>query len=213
MAVGARPSGGQAGQLARGGGDLACTLPAAADGFVDLTDRCVYLPRGHRWTWNGVRFGALGGAFSIDWRERRVGTSWWPEEVTTAKDVEKLGSGPLDVLVTHDAPEGVPLSGLRLPVEDQVRTDAVRSLVADAVKATSPALVLHGHWHRRHSFELSWPIGIDGRLEWGHAQVEGLASNVEYDARAWGVLELDPLRFVAGISSRESPRWRPTSRV
>lgn len=54
-----------------------CTLPATADGFVELTDRCVYLPRGHRWTWNGVRFGALGGAFSIDWRERRVGTSWW----------------------------------------------------------------------------------------------------------------------------------------
>jgi hypothetical protein len=118
--------------------------------------------------------------------------------VTTAEDVEKLGSGPLDVLVTHDAPEGVPLSGLRLPVEDQVRTDPVRSLVADAVKATSPVLVLHGHWHRRHSFELSWPIGIDGRLEWDHAQVEGLASNVEHDAGAWGVLELDPLRFAGG---------------
>lgn len=33
---------------------------------VRLTERLVYLPRGARWTWHGVRFCALGGAASID---------------------------------------------------------------------------------------------------------------------------------------------------
>jgi hypothetical protein len=167
-------------------------------GAIEIADRCWYLPRGHRWTWGGMRFGALGGAFSIDWRSRRPGSSWWPEEVTTAEDVEALGSGALDVLVAHDAPAGVPLQGLALPEIDQVRSDEVRALVAAAVKATMPKLVLHGHWHRRHSFELTWPVGGGGALEWAHTQVEGLASNVEHDHRAWGVLDLDPLRFTGG---------------
>lgn len=173
-------------------------LGAGEDGRIDIADRCWYLPRGHRWTWHGVRFGALGGAFSIDWRSRRPGRSWWPEEVTTAEDVETLGSGALDVLVAHDAPAGVPLQGLALPDVDQVRSDEVRALVASAVKATTPKLVLHGHWHRRHSFDLTWPVGGSGALEWAHTQVEGLASNVEHDHRAWGVLDLDPLRFTGG---------------
>jgi hypothetical protein len=173
-------------------------LPAGEDGLVEIADRCWYVPRGHRWTWRGVRLGALGGAFSIDWRSRGVGSSWWPEEVTTADDVEALGSGALDVLVAHEAPAGVPLGGLALPAEDQIRTDDVRALVASAVKATTPKLVLHGHWHRRHSFELAWPVdGVDA-LEWAHTQVEGLASNLEHDHRAWGVLDLEPLQFTGG---------------
>ena len=38
----------------------------------------------------------------------------------------------------------------------------------------------------------------DATLEWGHAQVEGLASDVERDVRAWGILDLVPLRFTSG---------------
>jgi len=50
-------------------------LDAGLDGFVEVADRCLYIPRGHRWTWRGVHFGALGGAFSIDWRDRTAGKS------------------------------------------------------------------------------------------------------------------------------------------
>lgn len=49
----------------------------------------------------------------------------------------------------------------------------------------------------RHRYRLSLWVG-DATLEWGHAQVEGLASDVERDARAWGVLDLAPLRFTSG---------------
>ena len=174
------------------------SLRPGEDGFVEIEERCSYIPRGHRWNWSGVRFGGLGGAFSIDWRTRRPGKSWWPQEVTTADDLATLGSEPLDVLVAHDAPSGVPLSGFSLPVEDQVRADEVRDLVAAAVKATRPELVLHGHWHLRHSFELAWPVGAGAELEWASARVEGLASNIEHDHRAWGVLDLEPLSFVCG---------------
>lgn len=170
----------------------------AADGFVDIGEHCQHIPRGLRWRWQSVRFGGLGGAFSIDWRDRTPGETWWPQEVTTEGDVEALGADRLDVLVTHEAPAGIPLAHYRLPVEDQVRTDEVRELVRDAIVATSPALVMHGHWHHRYSHELSWPLERDGQLDWGHTQVEGLAADVQGDGCAWGVLDLATLRFRGG---------------
>ncbi len=177
-------------------------LEPSTDGFVEIAESCRYIPRGHRWTWRGTCFGALGGAFSIDWRDRTPGKTWWPEEVTTATDVDRLGTAPLDVLVAHEAPEGVPLDGFRLPAEDQMRTDEVRRLVRAATEAMQPKLVLHGHWHRRHTYELAWPVEQDGELVWRSTLVEGLAADVQGDFQAWGILELDPLRFVGGETSR-----------
>lgn len=184
---------------------------ARSGGFVAVADRCVYISRGHRWTWSGVRFGALGGAFSIDWRDRVPGTSWWPEEVTTDSDVELLGSAPLDVLVSHEAPAGIPLAGFPLPASDQVRTEEVRELIRAAVEATQPRLVLHGHWHRRYTYELTWTTAKDGGFEWRSTVVEGLAADVQRDVRAWGVLELDPLRFIGGETTASHRRREPQS--
>lgn len=43
------------------------------DGFVHVKASLFYSPRGHRWTWNGVRFMSLGGAYSIDKDHRVLG--------------------------------------------------------------------------------------------------------------------------------------------
>lgn len=42
------------------------TKPRDEDGFVILKPWLGYSPRGHRWTWNNIRFMSLGGAYSID---------------------------------------------------------------------------------------------------------------------------------------------------
>lgn len=55
--------------------DALSAVAAGGNGPLQISQRCIYLPRGVRWTWGGVRFGALGGAFSVDWRERVVGES------------------------------------------------------------------------------------------------------------------------------------------
>jgi hypothetical protein len=109
---------------------------------VAIGDRCRYLPRGLRWDWRGVRFGALGGAFSVDRRERVEGESWWWAEVISDADVERLGDARLDVLVTRDAPEGVPLRGLGLPPVDQVLAGEVRARIRSAVESTEPRLTV-----------------------------------------------------------------------
>lgn len=119
-----------------------------------FSERVVWADRGARWEWSGVRFGALGGAYSIDAHRRRDGLDWWPElEQPTAGEVAALAAGGgLDVLVCHDAPAEVPLVS-RWPEGStaEVASRAARHLVSDAVAHTDAAVVFHGHWHHRHN--------------------------------------------------------------
>ncbi len=170
-------------------------------GFRILSEHVTWAPRGHRWTWSGVRFGALGGAFSVDWRWRVPGRSWWPDhEIPTDADVERLGTDPLDVLVSHDIPRGVPLeriSTFRLNSGDQANADRPREVVRAALEATRPRLVLHGHWHWRHGTDLHW-TDADGQTH--VTRVEGLGADIDGDVEwASGVLDLcDGVSFPSG---------------
>lgn len=166
------------------------------DGFVTIRNRCRYAPRGHRWRWGQVHFGALGGAFSMDHKYRIEGVSWWPNEILTDADVERLGETPLDVLLSHDAPEGAPIRNFELPPGDELLCLQVRERILQAVQATQPKLVVHGHWHRRTSSELNWTANHDGESRWLSTQVEGLAADKQSDHRAWAILEVDPLNFI-----------------
>lgn len=167
-----------------------------ADDLVRLTDHVAYIRRGARLELDGVRFGFLGGAFSVDWRDRTHGIDWWSHETIHQSDVARLGSDGLDVLVAHDAPAGLDLAAWRLPVEDQVRADEVRSLIASAVEATRPQVVFHGHWHHSHDVELSWIDRAEteqaGALAWRSTRVIGLGCDGDIDG-GWLVLDLDPL--------------------
>lgn len=164
---------------------------------IRVAEHITYLPRGTRLRLGGCTFGFLGGAFSVDWRDRTAGIDWWQHEVTDAGDVARLGEEPLDVLIAHDAPAGVDLpSSWRLPAEDQVRADDVRTLVAQAAMATSPRLLVHGHWHHAHESELNW---IDraatercGALTWNSTRVVGLGCDGDA-ARGWILLDLPDL--------------------
>jgi len=162
------------------------------DGFFVLRPHVRWIPRGHRWEWTGVRFGALGGAFSIDHRQRITGVSWWPlREEVRPSDLYRLGDGALDVLVTHDVPLGAEPKSDSLLAEDlRVQAAGSRVLLRAAVEATMPKLVLHGHCHLRNSRTLELPARI--------VHVEGLESDVEGGPKSWGVLGLSPLRFADG---------------
>jgi hypothetical protein len=83
---------------------------------VRVAEHVTYLPRGTRLHLGGCALGFLGGAFSVDWRDRTAGIDWWQREVTGTDDVARLGTDRLDVLIAHDAPAGVNLlSSWRLP--------------------------------------------------------------------------------------------------
>jgi len=167
------------------------------DGMVVLGTGLRWISRGHRWEWSGVKFGSLGGAFSIDWEHRTPGENWWPgaEEVQPA-DLEKLGTDRLDVLLCHDAPSGAtPNSELDGWPKNDEQSRVSQHLLRTAVETTRPSLVLHGHWHVRHSTQIQLN-SADRTVE-----IEGLASDQERNGGSWGVLYLPSLNFEDGDST------------
>jgi hypothetical protein len=152
---------------------LAVQLHAAsldADGFVVLRPRVKLALRGHRWTWEGTRFLALGGAYSVDKlyrtnredektrRSRResvqygkpfrdfAGTLWFPDEELTHQNVlTAIGDGShVDVMLTHDKPLRSTPSWNR---KDLIECRPNQEKIQEVVNATRPRLLVHGHLH------------------------------------------------------------------
>lgn len=146
--------------------------PETRLGFSRIAERVLYAPRGHRWEWDGVRFLSLGGGYSIDkdWRlsQGPEGMYWWRQETITQADVMNCGTNAVDVMFSHDMPEGVDL-GISLTHnsrEDQWNRKAVRAVV-DKVK---PARLYHGHYHHANQTLLridgSYPVEINSLDMW-----------------------------------------------
>jgi predicted phosphodiesterase len=107
-----------------------------------------YLPRGTTWEWDGVRFGAFGGAFSID-RSQRIEDSgmygWFANEVPDRSKIEDLGK--VDVLLTHDSPIVPPSMMATGWFKRDPDSTACQVAVYDALEASEASLLVHGHWH------------------------------------------------------------------
>lgn len=157
-----------------------------------LGERLVWADRGARWCWQGVRFGALGGAYSIDAYRRHAGWDWFPDlEQPDAAEVARLVEGGVcDVLVTHDAPSEVPLVS-RYPegCDAEVASRAARELVSAAVVGTDAATVFHGHWHHRHDTRV--------RIGAGAVDVCGLGSDSGALDELWVAVDVAALAPVA----------------
>lgn len=131
-------------------------LPVDPDtGLRQISPHIFHLPRGLRWNWHGFTWMALGGAHSVDRHMRKEGVSWWPQEHLSDDDVVRAtAGGPVDVIVSHDAPAGVHIPGLpsdSFPPSQIAAADEHRARVGAVVDATRPALMFHGHYHIRYS--------------------------------------------------------------
>lgn len=184
-----------------------CAYGLDQDGMARLGERVRYSPRGNRFELGGARFGSLGGAVSLDaWAERagfdfgygtpryRTDWNWFPNlEAPKVADLEALGSEPLDVLLTHEAPAQVDMTaheglrGVPLPLEALGKSIGARELVGLAATNTRCRLLVHGHWHERLSTFVDFPHH--------RCRVEGLASNSAgrgRDERAYLLLDIAP---------------------
>lgn len=149
--------------------------PITADGVREIRPHIVHLPRGYRWTWHGRVWMSLGGAHSIDRKWRTPYVDWWPEEIISAGDVLRAtGDGPIDVMICHDAPEGVPTltklfadNPAGVDEIEQALSAANRELISQVVETTQPSHLWHGHYHLRLEDEV---VAADGQV----TQVHGL---------------------------------------
>jgi predicted phosphodiesterase len=206
--------------------DLLNRVPVAPSGVRRLRSQVTHLPRGWAGVWSGVRVGAFGGAVSSDrvdpvpgrgW-DRVAGFDWWPQEAPSAEDFAvAVAAGPLDVLLSHDAPAGVSVPHrVAAAVDVEVRSAQVRDRIAALVRASGAQLVVHGHHHVRYSDTLSWVDAVEsersGAVVWGACSVEGLAADgsmgsgfvqLDCDKGVWSVTD-GPA--VLAAASRTSPR-------
>lgn len=152
--------------------------PRDAAGMPVLGQRLRALPRGYRWDMGGRAFGSLGGATSVHtWMG-----AWHPEHIrhedvarllgsprnrTGEADISRTTLPPLDVLITHEVPERVPvvsgLSGIPRPSRDEAARG--RRLLRRAVEVARPRAVLSGPWHQRVAHVETWPDGSTTRFE------------------------------------------------
>lgn len=142
-------------------------LDVREDGLISWRSNIRVLPKGGRTVIDGLRVGALGGAFSVDKAWRREGKDWWPDEEPTAEQAEQLiAGGDLDVVITHDVPAGVPMKpGTDLPPEILAQADRTRVLLRETVDRLVPRHVFCGHWHQRVVAEISHPDGRVTRVD------------------------------------------------
>jgi hypothetical protein len=115
-----------------------------------------FAPRGHVWQHGEANIGSLGGTGSIDYRQRKLGKSWWLQEAITTADVDTLRFNflegkldNLDVMLTHDSPAGVNINKSRLTGDPDIDNylNHQRILIRNAVDIAAPRTLVHGHWH------------------------------------------------------------------
>lgn len=143
-----------------------------------------HIPRGHVWNMGGKRFMGVGGGVSIDRNYRIIGQSWWPQEQLTPQQIEWAKSrGKVDVLLSHDCPNTVPMKGIKNDIDSYLHRKAMEE-IADVVQ---PDLWLHGHMHEYMEYEYK------------SSRVIGLNRNTFPDEvwfeNAWGILYLPSLEF------------------
>lgn len=173
--------------------DWLLAQPTSDDGVRRLTERVWHLPRGLRWSWSGLTFLALGGATSLDASWRVPGAEWWPQETIKPGDLSRaVKGGAVDVMVTHDCPEGVQVPGISGNPHGFPRTAldlaAVhRQVLGKVVQQVRPRWLWHGHYHLNYAAELTYPDGSACR-------VRGLDMNGAEFAANMDVVDLADLR-------------------
>lgn len=135
------------------------------DGRREISPRVHHLPRGYRWEWDGVKFLALGGAFSVDRRWRELGTSWWTEETITEEDMQRcMADGETDILISHDTPAGYAIPGTAgnvswIPHDALEQAYEHRRRLAEVVDVVAPKVIFHGHYHSAYQRRVEYGYG------------------------------------------------------
>ena len=152
------------------------------------------LPRGYRWRWHDRTWLALGGAVSPDKSVRSPQIGWFPQETITYEQAEKVcADGPASVMITHDAPAGVPLHYMNPPPscfapEDLRRSEQHRQLLRSVVNEIEPEYLIHGHYHQ------GYPIWR--KIPMSHATMKVASLHMDGDEGNRGILNVQTMEWV-----------------
>lgn len=132
---------------------------------IEVVPGMFYLPDGHVVSRNGIKFGGLGGNFSIKtwenwdyWHEARHKPGRYGEKRRlnhfTRDRAEALRRETIDVLLFHDAPTRMGLVGSTTftPPPDEATGIIYRQMgcpfLTELIEDIKPRYVFCGHWHQ-----------------------------------------------------------------
>lgn len=143
---------------------------------IEMVPNMFYLPDGHIWNFEGIRFAGLGGNYSSKtwanwdyWHPHREIPQRYGEKRRlnhfTRDRWERLMREKFDVLLTHDAPTGCGLasnSSIQLPEDEMAGGQGVPHL-RELIDTVKPRYAFHGHWHqyRKNQFGETTSIVLD----------------------------------------------------
>jgi len=163
---------------------VAAGVPEGNRDPVELSPGFIYLPRGSRISVAGRSVACVGGAASINRRDLRSGTSWFPEERINDSDIAAVAvGGHADILITHDAPAGwhIPGAWSEGPLPSSWRPELPscnehRERVREVLELVTPSTLIHGHYHSAYQQRSA--------ESWGTLDTFGLDCN---ESSRWGV--------------------------
>lgn len=88
---------------------------------IEVASNVFYMKRGTRLVLDNQTYMFMGGANSVDKAWRIYGSDWFPEEVLSESDLYGLQDDPVDVIISHAAPDEFKLNMTLLPMVDPSR--------------------------------------------------------------------------------------------
>jgi hypothetical protein len=194
------------------------TYPVSDDGVRWVRPNIGHLPRGYRTVLaSGETLAALGGANSIDKDLHVGGGGWWAEESITDRDLDTLGTEPVDILIGHDAPLAVTFLDAALAGTGQTRSEEMRAyaragrrLFHRGFLQVRPKLYLGGHYYVTGDETVHYNDeggGFDTRVVLLSAIRSPHTSQAVLDVRTREVKLVSPEAAVIELTGRESGRW------
>jgi len=112
----------------------------------EIVPDVIYMPRGSTYTIEDGRvIMFMGGADSIDKHQRRIGETWFPDEIITQKDLYNLPDIKIDIFITHTCPMELVFEMLKYNSEKF--DDPSPKALSELWKIYRPDLWFYGHWH------------------------------------------------------------------
>lgn len=202
--------------------------PRDEDGFVLVHDHLRYSPRGHRWTWDGVSFLSMGGAYSVDkthrimsdWamgrgaqRRKEAGVfpakndayvlehtewSWWEREEITDEEAEQAAAG--EPVHVMLAHDKPFLAEIPWNRKNNPACIPNQKRLQQIVDAVRPRLYCHGHFHYPYATEMAEPRTLVKGFDCDEGSSAGSGGTGDF-AQSWGLLDLAPSSIVLSWES------------
>ena len=111
----------------------------------EIHSNCFYMPRGRVLTLpDGRNVLFVGGGSSIDKHYRTPGYDWFPEEIITIRDFDKIPDVNIDIVISHTCPTEF-FSSLNIAILDN---DPSREILSMILHHYKPKQWFFGHFHQ-----------------------------------------------------------------